>query len=123
MEGREIIVVVVLPGVRAFGWRLATDPTEAALFNGVGTVLALEGNPRPRPTVLSSLALGILLEVPIALVAESVLRLKPRVVAGREGGAALSFSRASERFDKPVCFGAPGASDEAGSIDDDSLGG
>lgn len=105
MEGRAIIVAVALPGARAFGWRLATGPTEAALFNGVGANLELEGNPFPRPMVLSSFALGVLLEVPTALAAESVLRLKPRVVAGRDGGAAFSFSRASERFDRPVCFG------------------
>ena len=100
MEGRVIIGVVALLG--ALGWRLATDPTEAALFNGVAAVRAIEGNPFPRPTVLSSFALGV---APIALAAESVLRLKPRVVAGREGGAAFNFSRASERFDRPVCFG------------------
>lgn len=125
--GRAVSVVVVLLGARAFGWRLATDPTVTALFNGVAAVFALEGNPFPRRTVLSSFALGMVLEVPIALVAESVLRVKPRDFAGREGGGALSFSRASERFDRPVCFdwwdGAPDPSDEAGFVGDDSLGG
>jgi len=104
IEGRATIVVVLLPDARAFGWRLATAPTEAALFNGVAAVLALEGNPFPRRIVLSSIALGVFLEIPIALAAESVSRVKPRVVAGREGGGAFSFSRASERFDRPVCF-------------------
>ena len=103
VEGRVVNVVVVVPGARSFGWRVATDPTVTALFNGVA-VFALEGNPFPRRMVLSSFALGMFLEVPIALASESVSRVKPRVVAGRGGGGAFSFSRASDRFDRPVCF-------------------
>lgn len=105
VEGRVVnVVVVVLPGARPFGWRLATDPSVTALFNGTAPVFELEGEPFPRQMALSSFALGIVLETPIASVAESMWRVKPRVVAGRDGGGAFSFSRASERFDKPVCF-------------------
>jgi hypothetical protein len=52
--------------------------------------------------------------------------LKPRVVAGLDGGGIFSFSKASERFERPVCLdgccGSPGPSDEAGFIDNGSLG-
>jgi len=48
-------------------------------------------------------------------------------VAGLNGGGTLSFSKASERLERPVCFGgrdgSPGPSDEAGFIGDGSLGG
>jgi hypothetical protein len=52
--------------------------------------------------------------------------LKPSVVAGLEGGGIFSFSKASERFERPVCFdewdGSPGPSDEPGFVGEDNLG-
>lgn len=52
-------------------------------------------------------------------------RVKPRVVVGRDGGGAFSFSRASERFDRPVCFDGwdgPPEPIEAGLVGEDNLG-
>ena len=76
--------------------------------------------------VLSSFALGAFLGSG-ALDANRVSLLKPSDVAGLEGGGIFSFSRARERFERPVCFdewgGSPRPSDEAGFAgDDDSLG-
>jgi hypothetical protein len=53
--------------------------------------------------------------------------LKPNNMAGLKGGGILSFSRAREKFERPVCFdewgGSPRPSDEAGFVGDDvSLG-
>lgn len=75
---------------------------------------------------LSSFAFGAFL-ASSALDTTRVSLLKPSVVAGLDGGGTLSFSKASERFERPVCFdgwgGSPGPSDEAGFIDDGGLGG
>jgi hypothetical protein len=69
--------------------------------------------------VLSSFALGVLNTNRVSL-------LKPSVVAGLKGGGFFSFSKASERFESPVCFdgggSSPSPSDETGLIDDGSLG-
>lgn len=47
-------------------------------------------------------------------------------MAGLEGGGIFSFSKASERFERPVCLdrwcGSPGPRDEAGFVGDGSLG-
>jgi|SRR6267154_4291902 len=76
--------------------------------------------------VLSSFALGALL-ASSALNTKRVSLLKPSVVAGLNGGGFFSFSKASERFESPVCFdgggNSPSPSDETGFIDDGGLGG
>ena len=85
-----------------------------------GVVEVLDGRPWPSRMVLSSFALGVLNTKRESL-------LKPSVVAGLKGGGFFSFSKASERFESPVCFdgcgSSPSPSDETGFIDDGSLGG
>ncbi len=115
----------LLPDARVFDSKLATDPTVATLLRGVAVALELEGSPFPSRMLLSSFALGACLGSS-ALDPHRVSLLKPSVVAGLEGGGFFSFSKASERFERPVYFdrwrGSPGPSDEAGFTGDGNLG-
>lgn len=115
----------LLPDARVLDSKLATDPTVTTLLKGVAVALELEGSPFPSRMLLSSFAFSAFLGSH-ALDAPRASLLKPSDVAGLEGGGIFSFSRASERFERPVCFdrwcGSPGPIDEAGFVGDGSLG-
>lgn len=92
-----------LPDAWAFDSEAATGPTVTALLKGVAVGLELEGKPWPSRMALSSFALGGFLASSV-LDTNRVSLLKPSVVAGLDGAGILSFSKASERFERPVCF-------------------
>jgi hypothetical protein len=102
------------------------EPTVTTLLIGVAGAFELEGIPFPSRTILSSFALEALLESN-ALDDRWASRLKPSVVAGLGGGGIFNFSKAIDKFERPVCFvgggGSPDPRDEAGFLGDDSLEG